>query len=72
VLSEPSKPALPFRQQLSPFLGTPGLFLIPLSEIEPGVPTSIDLVLAIQALLHIDVVKQPPSGQSEMLGGFIR
>ena len=70
VLPEPKKPALSFCQQLFPFPWTKSLLLIPTVKIESGVPTSLDLVLAIQALLHIDVVKQVPANQPEMLGGF--
>jgi hypothetical protein len=61
VLSKPSKPALPFRQQLSPFLGTPGLFLIPLREIEPGVLARLSLILAIHRLLDIQMIEQMPA-----------
>lgn len=67
MLLEPSEPALPFRQQLSPFPRTPGLFVIPLVESEIRMLTSVDLILTIQGLLDIDMVEQTPADQPEML-----
>ena len=68
---KPGEPPLPFGQHLRPFSWKEGLLIIPTVKIEPGVPTGIDLVLTIQALLHINVVEQSPNGQSEMLRGPI-
>ena len=70
MLREPIEPALPFGQDLRPFSGKEGLLLIPTFEDQTGVATGFNLVLAVQGLLDVDMVKQPPTDEPEMLGGF--
>ena len=72
MLREPVEPPQPLCKKLGHFHGAPNLFCIPFVQGKVSVSTRYNFILSNQILSDIDTVQQPPTDQTEMLGGSIR